>query len=131
MKQYFNHEKLQVYNKALDFVSWSNSLITENKLYKYSVADQLDRASTSIVLNIAEGNGKYSSKDKCRYFDIAKASSLECSACLDIIYTKNSISEKTIENGKEKLKEIVSMLYGLIKSNYDRICEPDEGYENL
>ncbi|WP_372370960.1 four helix bundle protein [Candidatus Uabimicrobium sp. HlEnr_7] len=36
---------------------------------------QLDRASTSIVLNIAEENGKYTPKD--RYFDIARGSALE------------------------------------------------------
>ena len=48
----FSHEKLLVYCKAIEFVSWSQPLI--ETLPKCAVRDQLDRASTSIPLNIAE-----------------------------------------------------------------------------
>ncbi|HMP90857.1 MAG TPA: four helix bundle protein, partial [Kiritimatiellia bacterium] len=49
---------------------------------------QLDRASTSIPLNIAEGNGMYTEADRCRFFDIARGTALECPACLDVMIAK-------------------------------------------
>jgi hypothetical protein len=58
---------------------------------KLAAKDQLDRASTSIVLNLAEGNGKRSHPDRCRYFDIARGSALECAACLDVLGTEGTV----------------------------------------
>lgn len=57
-----------------------------------AVYDQLDRASTSIPLNIAEGNGKYTPKDRCRFFDIARGSAFECAAVLDVLTAKAILS---------------------------------------
>ncbi|WP_372371496.1 four helix bundle protein [Candidatus Uabimicrobium sp. HlEnr_7] len=68
----------------------------------------LDRASTSIVLNIAQGNGKYTPKD--RYFDIARESALESAGALDIIITKEYYPKEQINLGKNMLRSIVSML---------------------
>jgi len=96
--------------------------------FKVSIIDQLDRASNSIALNIAEGNGKFSGKDRCRYFDIARGSAFECASCLDILIIKKLISDVEMEHGKELLKEIVSMLVGLIKSNSNRVYESSEEY---
>jgi four helix bundle protein len=58
------------------------------------VKEQLDRASSSIALNIAEVNGKYTPKDRCRFFDMAHGSALECAAGLDILvaYSYSSLS---------------------------------------
>lgn len=122
----FDHEKLKVYQKALEFVKWSQNILKGIK--KNSTTDQFDRAADSIVLNIAEGNGKYSSKDRCRYFDISKGSSLESAGCIDLLYIKEMISKDVQTEGKQKLKEIVSMLMGLIKSNSDRVYEGEGDY---
>ena len=84
------------------------------------VKDQLDRAATSIALNIAEGNGKYALKDRCRFFDIAHGSSLECAAGLDVLVAKSKLTTEQIRPGKERLQRIVQMLMGLIKSNSTR-----------
>ena len=127
MEIYFDHEKLKVCQKAIDFINWSECIFQKTK-YKISVVDQFDRASVSIALNIAEGNGKYSGKDRCRYFDIARGSSLECSSCLDILFSKHIISEEILKEEKTILKEIVSMLIGLIKSNSDRAFDKQEEY---
>ena len=76
------------------------------------------------MLNIAEGNGKYTSKDRCRFFDIARGSALECAAALDVIVAKGIVNASDVSEGKEILKKIVSMLVGLIKNNSpDRVCE--------
>ena len=127
-KFYFDHEKLNVYQKALSFIVWLEQILNVIEK-KHSVYNQLDRASTSIVLNIAEGNGKYSSKDRCKYFDISRGSSLECASGIDILVIKGLLSTKKGNEGKAMLNEIVSMLVGLIKSNSDRSFEPDIEYK--
>ena len=123
---YFDHEKLKVYQLALKFNEFANKICS--RLLKSDIRDQLDRASNSIVLNIAEGNGKYSKKDRCRYFDIAFGSSLEAAGCLDILIIRKMISSEELHTGKSMLKEIVSMLVGLIKSNSDRVYEDGVDY---
>ena len=112
----FDHEKLNVYQTAITFVAWSSELLTDIPK-NISVHNQFDRASTSIPLNIAEGNGKYTSADRCRFFDTARGSALECAACLDVLVAKTMIEESLAIEGKGMLLEIVSMLVGLIRSN--------------
>lgn len=126
-KYYFDHEKLKVYQKAIEFVKWSTNLMDSINT-KEPIIDQLKRASYSIPLNIAEGNGRFSSKDRCHFFDIARGSVLECSSCLDIIKVKQLAGEQDIDFGKKLLFEIVAMLIGLIKSNSNRVYESEQKY---
>ena len=121
---WFDHEKLDVYREAIAFVAWLSALL-EASVRIGDVKDQLDRASTSISLNIAEGNGKYSLKDRCRFFDIAHGSALECAAGLDVLLAKGKLTQEQIRPGKESLQKIVRMLMGLIKRNSSR--EYDKG----
>ena len=71
--RWFDHEKLDVYRESLVFVGWLSGLL-ETVLRAGDVKDHLDRTADSIVLNIAEGNGKYAPKDRCRFFDTAHGS---------------------------------------------------------
>jgi four helix bundle protein len=125
---FFDHEKLKVYQTALKFNEFAHKICS--RLPKSDIRDQLDRASNSIVLNIAEGNGKYSKKDRCRYFDISFGSSLESAGCLDILFVRKLISSDELHTGKSMLKELVSMLVGLIKSNSDRVYEENAEYDS-
>lgn len=112
----FDHEKLNVYQAAIKFVAWSTDLL--NDLPKgLAVHNQLDRATTSIPLNIAEGNGKYTPTDRCRYFDNARGSALECAACLDVLVARQRLAVSLADEGKSVLVEIVSMLVGLIRAH--------------
>jgi four helix bundle protein len=125
----FDHEKLNVYQEAIRFVAWVSDLL-ENVPKNVAAHNQLDRASTSIPLNIAEGNGKYTSPDRCRFFDISRGSALESAACLDVLCAKKIISKKVADEGKEVLEPIVAMLVGLIKRNSsDRVCEEGVEYQ--
>jgi four helix bundle protein len=118
MPRRFDHEKLEVYHESLAFVRWLEPLL--QKLPKStSVRDQLDRASTSIPLNLAEGNRKFTSPDRCRFFDIARGSALECAAALDVLNAKGLCTENETGPGKDMLIKIVSMLVGLIRANSD------------
>lgn len=121
-EHWFDHEKLEVYKEAIAFVAWLTILL-ETTIRVGDVKDQLDRASTSIPLNIAEGNGKYSPKDRCRFFDIAHGSALECAAGLDTLVAKGKTTSEQIRQGKEMLQRIVRMLMGLIKRNSTREYE--------
>ena len=126
---YFDHEKLDVYREAIDFVAWLAPLM-EATYRTGDVKDQLDRAATSIPLNIAEGNGKYAPKDRCRFFDIADGSSLECAAGLDTLVAKGKLTPEQVRPGKERLQRIVRMLIGLIKRfstrDYDKGDQPPD-----
>src|SRR2546427_2282489 len=125
---WFDHEKLEVYREAIAFVAWLSPLL-DNATKLGEVKDQMDRASTSVALNIAEGNGKYSPKDRCRFFDIAHGSALECAAGLDILVAKAKLTPEQIQPGKERLQKTVRMLIGLIKRHstreYDKGEAPD------
>ena len=127
-KYFFDHEKLHVYQKAIEFVKWTDSLL-KNLEARSSTKDQLERACESIVLNISEGNGKFLPKDRCRYFDIARGSAMECAGCLDVLFARNLIADKDKEEGKVILKDIINMLMRLIKSNSDRVYETQGDYE--
>jgi len=126
---WFSHEKLEVYQEAISFVVWLSDVL-EPVIRPGEVKDQLDRASTSIPLNIAEGNGKYTPKDRCRFFDTAHGSALECSAALDCLVAKGKLSPDQTRTGKQKLQRIVRMLIGLIKRNstrdYEKVDPPAE-----
>ena len=121
----FDHEKLEVYREALAFNGWLSGLVDELPRLG-EVRDQLDRAACSIVLNIAEGNGKYQPKDRCRFFDIAHGSALECAGGLDILVAKGKAKAEQVLAGKQRLQRIVRMLIGLLKRNSTRDYERGE-----
>jgi four helix bundle protein len=127
MNPRFDHEKLNVYQASLTFITWATELISKVDV-KAAVKDQLDRASTSVPLNIAEGNGKFAIKDRCRFLNFARSSALECAACLDVLVAKKLSEEAVVRAGKEQLFEIVSMLIGLISSLTARIGEEEGTY---
>lgn len=114
-KIYFDHEKLVAYQRSIQFVAWSSELLRRLPP-KLAATDQLDRASTSVPLNIAEGNAKYTPPDRCRYFDTARGSALECAACLDVLVAKGKCTTTETAAGKEILHDTVSLLVGLIRS---------------
>ncbi len=125
----FHHEKLTVYQRALEFTGWSQDLI-DSLTKKTSTRDQLARAGDSIALNIAEGNGKFSQKDRARFFQIAHGSALECAACLDLLVARRCCADDTIVKGKEVLEEVVRMLFTMLDKLGCRIAEDAPLYED-
>jgi len=114
MKIYFDHEKLDVYREAIAFCGWVGELLAKITA-RAAVKDQLDRASTSIPLNIAEGNGKFSARDRARFLEIARGSALECAACLDVMLVRALVAEENLTVQKERLNRIVQMLMGMLR----------------
>jgi four helix bundle protein len=119
MKIHFDHEKLDVYQEAIAFCGWVGEFISAISA-KTAAKDQLDRASTSIRLNVAEGNGKFSDKDRARFLKMARGSALECAACLDVLLVRKLASEEQVVPAKEHLVRIVQMLIGLLRRFSER-----------
>lgn len=112
----FDFEKLEVYNKTKVLNKGILSLLKyKNKLDSF-LKDQLKRASISMVINIAEGSGKFSKADKRNFYTIARASVYECVSLLEIIQEENQISITEFKDLYNKFEIISKMLLGLINS---------------
>jgi four helix bundle protein len=112
--QAFDHERLEVYQVALDFVVLANEVANSVPEGHGALGDQLRRASTSIVLNIAEGAGEFSKKEKARFYRMASRSATECAGVLDICRKLQLAEEKKLLAGRVLLLRIVSMLIRLV-----------------
>lgn len=109
-------ERLDVYKLALEFQLLASSL----PLRRHgALRNQLERASISIVLNIAEGAGRRSPQDKCRFYSIARGSATECAAILDLVRLRGLASE-TCRLGRHQIVRIVQMLTKLEASTIAR-----------
>lgn len=111
-----DHERLDVYHLALDFLVFANGIIESLPRGRSHLADQLTRASTSIVLNLAEGAGKHSRPDKRRYYLTARGSATESAALLDACFRLKLLEEPSHRSGKEMLVRVVSMLIKLAQA---------------
>ena len=95
MKIFFDHEKLDVYREAIAFCGWVASSSTQFRR-RAAVKDQLDRASTSIPLNVAEGNGKFRPETGPAFSKSRAGSALECAACLDVMVVRALVAAEDI-----------------------------------
>jgi four helix bundle protein len=112
----FDHERLDVYQLSLDFLALADDVVEHLPRGRGHLADQLTRASTSIVLNIAEGAGKFSKADKRRYYLTAAGSATESAAILDVCLRLKLAGPEARDAGKAMLDRIMSMLVKLAKS---------------
>jgi four helix bundle protein len=111
-----DHERLDVYRLALDFLVFAHQVIAALPRGHGHLCDQLMRASTSIVLNLAEGAGKHSKADKRRYYLSARGSATESAALLDVLSRLDLLNEDEHRAGKDMLVRVVSMLIKLAQS---------------
>ncbi len=116
----FHFEKLQVYQKSVDFADKICSH-TEGFPRGYGfLVDQLNRASLSISANIAEGNGRFTKPDRKNFFGIARGSVQECVPLLELASRRKLLNASEHALLKGDLEEIARMLSGLIKGLENR-----------
>ncbi len=111
----FAFEKLIVYQRAIDFADKVCDLTSEFPNGYYYLRDQLSRASLSIAANIAEGNGRFTKKDRKHFFGIARGSVQECVPLLELAVRRGFLDAQCHTSLKNDLEEIAKMLSGLIK----------------
>jgi four helix bundle protein len=101
-------ERLDVYRVALEFHALAAALPLGRGLRE--LRDQLERASTSIVLNTAEAAGRRAPADRARFFAMARGSATECAAILDIVRARSLAPAVVTSRGRSLLVRIVQML---------------------
>jgi four helix bundle protein len=105
-----DHERLDVYQAAIQFLALAHRILAHLPRGHATIADQLQRAVLSIPVNIGEGTGKRSPKDRARFYEYSRGSAMECGALFDALRIMELIDEETHAKGKELLVRIVSML---------------------
>jgi len=105
-------EKLDAYRVALEFQAVACQLLPKRGYAE--LRDQLDRASISIVLNIAEGCGRRSPADKARFYSMARGSATECAAVLDLLAARGLVDARLRNRARSLLVRVVQMLSRLI-----------------
>jgi four helix bundle protein len=110
----FDHQRLDVYVAAIDFVAVADIIVKSLPRGRAYVADQLQRAAASIALNIAEGAGEYRSKDKARFYRFALRSATECVGLIDVCEKLAICPQEQCEEARQLLDRIVAMLTKLV-----------------
>ena len=110
------HESLDVYRASIDFIALAETVCRSLPRGRRYVSDQLRRAAASIPLNIAEGAGEFSRKDKARFYRMARRSASECSAVLDICQCLDIEDSTRLEEGRRTLLRIFQTLVRLVKT---------------
>jgi len=114
----FSFEGLKVWQKAIDFaegvIRLIDSLETPRKHYR--LIEQLEAASTSVAMNIAEGKGCQTTKEFIQFLYIARGSLFEVITLLVILGRLGWITESFVENLRIMAEEICKMINALIKS---------------
>ena len=105
-------EKLDVYRIALEFQAITGQLVPKRGYAE--LRDQLERASISIVLNIAEGCGRRSPADKGRFYSMARGSATECAAILDLLRARGLVDDRLRNRARALLVRVVQMLTQLV-----------------
>ena len=105
-------EKLDAYRVALEFQAVAVRLVPKRGCAE--LRDQLDRASISIVLNIAEGCGRRSPADKGRFYSMARGSATECAAILDLLGVRGLVDDRVRRRARSLLVRVVQMLTRLV-----------------
>lgn len=117
-ENWFGFQELVVWQKAVDFAEKVIRTIEQldSPRRHYRLIEQLEAASTSVSMNIAEGKGRQSTKEFIQFLYIARGSLFEVVTLLIIIQRLGWIEEKAIEEFNQSALEITKMMNSLIKS---------------
>lgn len=102
--------RFDAYRLALDF---RRCVVDWLPLKRAEISDQIDRASISIALNIAEGTGRTSPRERTRHYVIARGSAVECLACLDLLELEAAI--EAMPAARTVLLRLIMVLSGLLR----------------
>lgn len=112
----FPFEKLEVYSKAFKTHQKVQLFLKSNPSLPSYLRNQYGRASLSIMLNIAEGSGRVTSKDRRNFLINSRGSVFECAAIVELLFAELSIAEDSYQELKSVYEEISKMLFAMIRN---------------
>jgi four helix bundle protein len=107
-------QKLDVYQRSIEFLAFVLDLIGHLPKGHGDLADQLRRSAQSTPQNIAEGAGRTTKADKARHYTIARGSAMESAAHLDVLKVAGAIDAEEYSCGIDLLERVVAMLTRLV-----------------
>ena len=110
----FRFQEWPVYKIAIQFCIEVSEIHTPStKSGYFHLTEQLKRASSSIVLNLAEGYSRCTKKDRLYYLRMSKGSVFECVGALDILKVIDAIDDEKHQELTFLLSEISKMLFAM------------------
>jgi four helix bundle protein len=110
---HFDCERLDCYRVAVEYQTIAAGLASNRRLG--ALRDQLDRASVSIVLTLAEGAGRRSARDQAHFFTIARGSATECAAVMDLLLARGLVTPSDHRHARGLLIRVVQMLTRMVQ----------------
>jgi len=111
-------DSFDCYRLAVEFAALAAGLVPRGH---GALRDQLERASTSVALNLAEGFGRWQLRDKVHFYTIARGSVLESVAAIDLLRARGLASAADCDRARGLCTRVGQMLGGLIRS-VERRC---------
>ena len=113
----FNFEKLEVWQKAIDFADFVyNTTRGFPNDERFGLTNQMRRAAVSISSNLAEGSSRSSKVDYARFVEIATGSVFEVVSQAFIARKQSFLNEAAFEALYSAAEEQSKMLSGLRRS---------------
>ena len=110
----YDFKQLDVYQEAKALVMMVYNLLKKfPKEETYALCDQLRRAAISIPSNIAEGTGRYSSKEQVHFFEIAYGSLLEVECQVDIAHDLKYITDEEFYAIEPQMRKVAALIAGM------------------
>jgi four helix bundle protein len=115
--------KVKSMKRFEDLIAWQRAKLLCVEIYKvfekskdFGFKDQIQRASVSVMNNIAEGFERKSNKEFVYFLFVAKGSCGEVRSMLVLAEELNKISLETAGKIKSLAEELSKVISGLIKS---------------
>jgi len=103
---------MKIYELALEVVASVYRLAAEVQARDKDLANQMRRAVTSVVLNMAEGMYSQGGRKISRYFD-SMGSARETTGCLHVCVAARLLSQAKVDADLARLDRIIAGLYRL------------------
>ena len=111
-------ETFDCYRLAVEFAALVASLVPRGHA---ALRDQLERASTSVALNLSEGWGRWRAREKAHFYTIARGSLLESGAAIDLLLARALAGEAECDRARVLCTRVGQMLNGLIRAMERRV----------
>ena len=111
---FFSHENLEVYQTAVRLTGWVGDMCLISSC-SADLRTKLDKSTTAIALNIAEGNGRFTGPDQAKFLGIAYRASVQSASLVDLAAAAIRSGSGRAQEGREMLRRIAAMLTSLSK----------------